>query len=505
MSLHLHLVASSIILSIYLGNHEYLGVSDLVFWLLAINLLVLTFHFLLVKAIGNRKKALVISTVFFVPFLLHGFIVDFIEALASSGAWRLERYQIHQAVFWSLTAVISASTYLTVRTAKAMESAARVVRFTTAVLLAITLLNALGNAWQEHWFDRQIDALTEGDSFAASAAAKSQYPDIYYIILDTYGRSDTLSRAYGFDNSEFLNFLRDKGFYVSEKSQSNYVPTFLSLSSSLNMMYLDFVSNEAWQRARDRKMLQRMLQNHRVRRFLKSRGYTFINIGSDWVPTSYNKYADINLYASDRNVKNLFFYRKMLFYPVFVYLGNGSMKRKQELIEFQFDALAEAKSLGHEGPSFIFAHVLLPHGPHIFDKDCNRLTREDALARGEKENYIESLSCANKKVDALVEKILMSAKRPPVIIIQSDEGPKKTEPNDIRDYTRNDFMERTGILNAIYLPGNGREALYEEISPVNTFRLIFNLYLQADFKLLPERSYVGGGQEYPFKLYDANF
>lgn len=504
MSLPLHLFASSIILSIYLGNLEYLNVSDLVFWLLAINLTVLAFDFLLVRAVGNRKKALIISTVFFVPFLLHGYIVDFIEILASSGPWRFERYRIHQVVFWTLAAFISGSTYLTVRTAKAMDSLSMVVRFTTAVLIAITLLNALWGAWEERWFDNQIDALMENDSFAAPAA-DSRYPDIYYIILDTYGRSDTLRRAYGFDNSEFLGFLRDKGFYISEKSRSNYVPTFLSLSSSLNMTYLDFISSEAWQRARDRKMLHRMLQNHRVQRFLKSRGYTFINIGGDWVPTSYNKYADINLRASERDGKGLFFYRKMLFYPVLVYFGSGSRNRKQELIDFQFDVLAQAKSLVNGGPSFIFAHVLLPHGPHVFDRDCGRLTREDALARGEKENYIESLSCANKKVYALVEKILVSAKRPPVIIIQSDEGPKKTEPKDIGDYTWNDFMERTGILNAIYLPGKGREALYADISPVNTFRLIFNLYLGADFKLLPDRSYVGGGLEHPFKLYDADF
>ena len=34
-------------------------------------------------------------------------------------------------------------------------------------------------------------------------------PDIYYIILDGYGRADVLKNEYGYDNSDFLNALRD--------------------------------------------------------------------------------------------------------------------------------------------------------------------------------------------------------------------------------------------------------------------------------------------------------
>ena len=40
------------------------------------------------------------------------------------------------------------------------------------------------------------------------------------------------------------------------------------------------------------------------------------------------------------------------------------------------------------------------------------------------------------------------------------------------------------ILNAMYLPGMDYEQLSESISPVNTFRLIFNHYFDADYTLL---------------------
>lgn len=49
--------------------------------------------------------------------------------------------------------------------------------------------------------------------------------DIYYIVVDGYGREDILGDIYGFDNSEFITFLDEEGFYVAEESKSNYIQT----------------------------------------------------------------------------------------------------------------------------------------------------------------------------------------------------------------------------------------------------------------------------------------
>ncbi|MCX6072152.1 MAG: hypothetical protein NTU91_15080 [Chloroflexi bacterium] len=60
-------------------------------------------------------------------------------------------------------------------------------------------------------------------------------PDIYYIILDGYARSDYMSEVIGLDNSEFIAFLESEGFYVAAESRSNHNWTSLSLASSLNL------------------------------------------------------------------------------------------------------------------------------------------------------------------------------------------------------------------------------------------------------------------------------
>ena len=42
------------------------------------------------------------------------------------------------------------------------------------------------------------------------------------------------------------------------------------------------------------------------------------------------------------------------------------------------------------------------------------------------------------------------------------------------------------MSNAYYLPEKCREYLYDEISPVNTFRVVFNCLYDANFPLLQD-------------------
>jgi hypothetical protein len=65
---------------------------------------------------------------------------------------------------------------------------------------------------------------TKPSNALVSQGTKAQ-PDIYYIILDMYGRSDTIENEYGYDNSAFLETLRKQGFYVAACSTSNYTLT----------------------------------------------------------------------------------------------------------------------------------------------------------------------------------------------------------------------------------------------------------------------------------------
>ena len=141
-------------------------------------------------------------------------------------------------------------------------------------------------------------------SWSASTAGKQvsvlgYNPDIYYIIVDGYARADVLRKHYGFDNSEFLGGLEQRGFAVNDRSRANYYWTFLSLASSLNYDYLQdiaaplFADPEVHERARNGyDHVARLAQDNRAAHFLRARGYRFVHIQSSTPPTVRNPYAD---------------------------------------------------------------------------------------------------------------------------------------------------------------------------------------------------------------------
>ena len=47
-----------------------------------------------------------------------------------------------------------------------------------------------------------------------------------------------------------------------------------------------------------------------------------------------------------------------------------------------------------------------------------------------------------------------------------------------------------GILNAYYFPDSDYRALYATVTPVNTFRIIFNKYFETRFEIIKDEIYV---------------
>ena len=100
-----------------------------------------------------------------------------------------------------------------------------------------------------------------------------RFPDIYYIILDEYSGNHSLIKDFGFDNSQFLNELKDRGFIIPEKNFSNYPNTALSLPSMLNMQYMGFLSEEIMEeKLNDLRPTKILRENNLVIKNLKSQG-----------------------------------------------------------------------------------------------------------------------------------------------------------------------------------------------------------------------------------------
>jgi hypothetical protein len=138
------------------------------------------------------------------------------------------------------------------------------------------------------------DEMISQNSAHQIAQANDSSPDIYYIILDGYGRADVQQEFYGLDNRAFLKGLSERGFYVPEQSSSNYPQTYLSLSSSLNMSYIDSLSN-LMGNSDARDPLRYLIQNNSVTKMLREAGSQFILISSGYgeSATENNIQADV--------------------------------------------------------------------------------------------------------------------------------------------------------------------------------------------------------------------
>jgi len=310
-------------------------------------------------------------------------------------------------------------------------------------------------------------------------------PDIYYIILDGYGRADVLKKEYGYDNSDFLNVLRDLGFYVADCAQSNYAQTQMSLSSALNFNYIDALSNHFAPGTEDRTGLDALIQHSAVRESLEKSGYKTVAFATGFIAT---ELTDADYFLSpQQTMGKLNEFEYLLMETTFARLiqdggrlgkQNSGSELFRERTLFALDRLDDLSYI--KGPKFVFLHLIVPHPPYVFGPTGGPIESSAAgTTKSEQEGirYRDQAIYISNRMKEIVPKIIASSTRPPVIVIQGDHGP--TIPSSPQQRMRN--------LNVFYFP-NVNAPVYPTITPVNTFRIIFNTYFGQDLPLLEDVS-----------------
>ena len=105
-----------------------------------------------------------------------------------------------------------------------------------------------------------------------------------------------------------------------------------------------------------------------------------------------------------------------------------------------------------------------------------------------------------KSIDA----ILRNSLSPPIIVLQSDHGYGRGEA--WKGLGAPALEERTSILNAYLVPDPCRDSLYPSITPVNSFRVLFDCAFSATLPLLPDLTYYSpnpADSGYQFHLVEA--
>jgi len=313
--------------------------------------------------------------------------------------------------------------------------------------------------------------------------------NIIYIILDRYADERTLNADYDYDNSEFVSFLRRKGFYVADQSAANYLKTAHSLSSSLNMEYHSFSGDQIPGNKSDWTPYFDLIDQNRVAALLKNLGYKYVHLGSWWPATATNSLEDENIQVTALSQFEIIYLREGILDEVLEIFQNR--ERLQCLrVPRKFERLNEVAF--SQEPTFAFAHFLLPHDPYIFDRNGRCMSPEERRSLDPVQGYLGQLEYVNRMVTELVENIGSQPGLKPVVIVQADEGPFPTRYRDDQDgfqwrtATHAELRQKLRILNAYYFPGINSGIFYSHITPVNSFRALFNSYFDAGLPMLED-------------------
>jgi hypothetical protein len=330
-----------------------------------------------------------------------------------------------------------------------------------------------------------------------SRASGTELPDIYLIVLDKYTSGEVLAEHFDFDNSGFEELLRSRGFVLPRHARSNYPRTQLALTSMLN---LDYIQNLPRQH-----LLNHPIENNRLAGFLKREGYRFVFFPTAFEFTSKNHHADLQL-PPPREVVGEFraAWERTTLFPELVRIGCAvagcqpgrfrATPESADLLDWKFEQLAALA--GHPRPTFVLAHLVLPHEPFLYLPDCShrdpywpintgRIGDEEAT-----QAYLDQISCVNRKLSALVDSILARSRRPTVILLQSDHGhgrigriPTLKEVDGYR------LKERMAAFTAYRFPGMDPSSVGDSITPVNAMRLMLRHYFGADLPPVEDVSY----------------
>lgn len=323
---------------------------------------------------------------------------------------------------------------------------------------------------------------------------ETKKPDIYFLLFDEYGSSLSLKQQYNFDN-DLDSFLVQKGFHLQEKSYSNYNATPVSMASILNMSYLEGLSGRATLTADDYSYCHELIKNNEVIKFLSTQGYNIVNFSIFDLVGNPSPISQTILPLKTRLITdNTLFSRMHRDMGWMLYHGPTAIRSLiiKRMLHTNVENNAVLDSLEKQSartsllPSFVYAHVYMPHDPFFFDK--NGIARDNNTIIGERDksknlitgrnskSYLEYVRYTNTRIKAIINSIQTNSKNNAVIILMGDHG--------FREHFTEDLHQNFQNMNAVYFPEKDYHLLYDSISAVNQFRVIFNTLFHQSFPLL---------------------
>jgi hypothetical protein len=469
------------ILAPYNNNIIEASTIDLLFVCVIFLTIIAIFSLIIRLIIKDNTKSIWISSIGIILF----FIYIPIHRILFENQINENELSNHIILFSVLMSIFLGAIFFLVKSKNNFENILKIVFIISLSLVVI-------NVSEIQYFYLSGDNLFVDNSEETFPVDNNNLRDVYHIILDAHASTPALKQYFNYDNSNFENFLKDKGFFIPEFTMGNYFYTETAIPSLLNM---DYVGSN-WKSEKELSMIVReMVDESSVVKNFQRNGYQVISFHNEYNLDPTNDV--VKLCVNDvRSMRLLIFYVdntplgmiKELAFSTLDQIsnekGNASYK---PLIENRICSFNELSNVGEKfsQPVFVNAHLIMPHGPFIFDSNGNIIDGRAISNEEIPDAYLAQLQYTDTKIQGIVKKLLEKDPKP-IIIIHSDHG-FRFKINQDDDILKHGFLN----FGAYYFPEKELDKEeYSIISPVNTFRILFNEYFGTDYEILENKSFI---------------
>ncbi|MCA1701883.1 MAG: hypothetical protein LC808_00875, partial [Actinobacteria bacterium] len=170
---------------------------------------------LLFAAFKDVRRAALLTSIYVFLFFSYGHVHDALHSVPWIGS--------NGFLLTVWVAAIGVGTVAVVRTKKDLGGATATLNFLAAALVLLNLVPIVAHA-----LEKKPPAPPPAAHLELPSASEIPTPakrDIYYFIFDRYANEQILRNFFHYDNSEALDYLEDKGFYIAHDSAANHQKT----------------------------------------------------------------------------------------------------------------------------------------------------------------------------------------------------------------------------------------------------------------------------------------
>ena len=355
------------------------------------------------------------------------------------------------------------------------------------------------------------------DNYVAESVQSTELesrPDIYFLMVDGFGRQDVLQELFDIDTSGFVADLRRNGFVVADRAMGAHPMTWFSIPAIMDQEYQAQPGSQG-RPTTTRRQVSILAGASRTHQILLDNGYHFVTAadGSFMVcnTSPISEIEDCVVNRPDIDAAIQFSYVRyqiafmtplmglvnygllpnaiaLLWQGPTVFTDEASVGGKMFLTRDVLDVVEAVRLRDDLTPLFVYAHMMYTHPPFTLDPECRFQTRGVPDLSSGWENvsgYQDGIDCTVKQILELIGEVDPSA----VIVIQADHGPSVEGLGDPDDTAIEGLWAKASVLSAVRLPESCRPLVSDTYAGVNTFKVIFACLAGDPKPEVPERSY----------------